>query len=338
MRKVLFYIFMFCISIFLMLAGAEILLRLSGVAEPWGSLVQNEPTMFVSDAVLGWRPKTGNFTLAPFAPQGHETHYTFLSDGSRATSDQRKAESSYDIIFIGGSFTEGFAVSDEETFAWKLQSRFPSLKIGNFGVGGYGTYQSLLLLRKLYRQGIKPGIVVYGFMPFHEERNVANSGWRKVLTEFSRRGHSQLPFCSLDENGNLVERKPIGYPVLPLHDHLALTDFAVKFYYRFIDMDERKRRKDGFEITKKLMVELNDLAERNSSSFYVAILGEPQQYEPFFEQSGIRTIDCRLVLDENFSVAGEGHPNERAHSEWADRITEFFQTLPVLQSVASQKR
>lgn len=337
MRKALLYILMFFISISLMLIGAEILLRITGFTEPWSILAENEPAMFEPDSVLGWRTKPGEFTLAPSSPQGHETHYTFLKDGSRSTSNNNE-KSSYDLIFIGGSFTEGFAVSDEDTFAWKLQSQFPSVKIGNFGVGGYGTFQSFLLLRDLYKHNIKPAIVIYGFMPFHEERNIANSGWRKVLTEFSRRGHSLLPFCSLDENGELVEHKPIGYPVLPLHEYLALDDFAVKFYYKFIDEDERRRRKDGFAITQKLMVAMNNLAERNGSSFFVALLGQPQQYEFFFETSGIKTIDCRLELDDDHIVRGEGHPNGKAHSIWAERIATSLKNQPIFWKMSAPTR
>jgi len=337
MRRAFLYISMLLISLSLMLIGAEILLRITGFTEPWSVLATNEPAMFEPDPLLGWRTKSGRFTLAPFSPQGHETHYTFLKDGSRSTSANKKA-GSYDLVFVGGSFTEGFGVSDENTFSWKLQSKFPSIKIGNFGVGGYGTYQSLLLLREIYRHNENPVIVVYCFLPFHEERNIANSGWRKVLTEFSRRGHSLLPFCSLDENGDLIERKPIGYLVLPLHEHLALADFSAKFYYKFLDQDERKRRKDGFEITKRLMIAMKNLAERSGSSFFVAVLGQPQQYESFFNTSDIKVIDCRLELDENLTVQGEGHPNEKAHSVWAERIAAFLKTEPAFHSLLAQTR
>jgi hypothetical protein len=222
-------------------------------------------------------------------------------------------------------------VSDEDTFAWKLQSEFPSLSIGNFGVGGYGSYQSLLMLRGLYAHNYRPAMVVYGFLPFHEDRNIANAGWLRVLSEHSKRGHSYLPFCSLDNNGELKENSPVEYPVLPLRQHLALVDFAAKSYFKFLDQDERKRRSDGFEITKKLMLEMDRLAKANGSIFAVAIFGQPiiygsypQQYKSFFKESGIQTIDCLFDLDEDYIVQGDGHPNEKVHSIWAERIATFF--------------
>jgi hypothetical protein len=133
-KKLLFYISMFLISLSLMLIGAEILLRVSG-AKPWPILSASEPTLFEWDPVLGWKSKPGEFRHEPYSPQGHEIHYTILSDGSRATSANQEIDS-YDLVFLGCSFTEGLAVSDEGTFAWKLQAKFPSLRIGNFGVGG----------------------------------------------------------------------------------------------------------------------------------------------------------------------------------------------------------
>jgi hypothetical protein len=334
MKKVWFYIVMYFITFTLMLVGAEILLRLTGVAETWSILAENEPAMFESDTVLGWRAKPGRYILSSFAPEGHETHYTILDDGSRATSDFTD-DRSYDLIFIGGSFTEGFAVSDEDTFSWQLQKKFPSVKIGNFGVGGYGTYQSLLLLRALYKHN-KPKIIIYGFLPFHEERNIANSAWLRVLTEFSKRGHSLLPFCSLDENGKLVEHKPVGYPAVPFREHLALVDFAAKFYFRFIDDSETRRRKDGFEITRKLMIAMNDLAQKNGSAFYVALLEDPEKYESFFKTSGIPVIDCRLDLDGKYTVPGEGHPNEKAHEYWAKKISVFLRAQPFFRNMSER--
>jgi len=336
MRNALFYITMYFISFALILIGAEIMLRVTGVAEPWSMLAGDEPTMFEPDPVLGWIPKPGEFKLAAFSPRGNETHYTILDDGSRATSD-RVDKRPYGMVFLGGSFTEGFAVSDEDTFAWKLQEKFPSIRIGNFGVGGYGTYQSLLLLRKLYAHNIKPAIVVYGFLPFHEERNVANSAWRRVLTEFSKRGHSALPFCSLNDKGELVEHKPIGYPRLPFREHLALADFAAKFYFRFIDKGETERRKDAFEITEKLIIEMKNLAEKNGSAFFVILLADPKKYETFFKTSGVATIDCRLDLDANYTVAGEGHPNAKAHAAWAERIAASLEAQPVFREMTEKR-
>src|SRR5262249_12408647 len=47
-------------------------------------------------------------------------------------------------LFIGCSFTQGWAISDQETFPWGVQEHFPAARVLNAGTAGYGTYQSLL--------------------------------------------------------------------------------------------------------------------------------------------------------------------------------------------------
>jgi hypothetical protein len=324
MRKKLFYILMFFISLSVMLTGAEIILRLSG-AKPLPILSANQPTLFEPDPVLGWKSKPGKSMHGPYSPEGQKVHITILSDGSRVTSNNQEI-GSYDLVFIGCSFMEGYGVSDEDTFAWKLQEKIPSLRMGNFGVGGYSTYQSLLQLRELYKHNIKPAIVIYGFLPFHNERNIAFSEWVKVLAQNSKLGHKLLPYCSMDKNGKLIEHEPAGYPLLPFGDRLALTgDFFSRFYFNFIDSEEHQRRVNGIAITEKLIAEMNSLAQKNGASFFVALLEDPRPFESYFKTSAIATIDCRLPVDNtDYRVPGEGHPNEKAHSVWAERTAEFL--------------
>jgi hypothetical protein len=304
--------------------SAEILLRVTGLGGSWAiPAVENEPTMSKPDAILGWRVIPGKFKAPPYSQEGTEAIYTFLKDGSRATSEDEET-GPYDLIFLGCSFTQGFAVSDRDTFPWKIQSEFPSMKIGNFGTCGYGTYQSLLLLRELYKQNIKPAIVVYGFLPFHEERNIAHSEWLRSLSRSSRRGHIATPFCSLNYEGELMEHKPVAYPVLPFREHIFSIAFLSKVYYRYVDQEERRRRQAGSEVTEKLILAMNSLAKKNGSDFSVAILADPKQYESFFKTSGLGTIDCRLELDKDHIVSGESHPNGKAHSIWAGEMATFL--------------
>jgi hypothetical protein len=333
MKKKIFCILTVLCSLLLILTGAEILLRISG-AKPWPILASNEPAMLQQDPILGWKTKPGKYRLPPFSPQGKETHYAFLEDGSRVTSDNQKMDS-YDLIFLGCSFTLGFAVSDSDTFAWKLQATYPSLRMGNFGVPGYSTYQSLLLLRELYKRNIKPAIVIYGFVILHEERNIAASNWRILLSKYSKRGHVLLPYCTLDKNGKLIEHEPIGYPLLPLRHQLALTgDFAANCYFKFWDTEESERREQSSEVTQNLMTEMNSLAQKNGSSFFIAMLDPYGNYESFFKTTAIAKIDCRIPFyAREYMVQGDGHPNEKAHSIYAGKIARSLLDQPAFQAL-----
>jgi hypothetical protein len=143
-----------------------------------------------------------------------------------------------------------------------------------------GTYQALLTLRELYARGAKPRVVIYGLLPFHSDRNVAHTTWLRTLARYSAGGHAALPFCSLHASGALQEHKPVEYPSFLFREQLALADVAAKFYFKFIDAQERKRRRDAPEITCKLMSAMDRLARRNGSAFYVAMLGHLRDVGP----------------------------------------------------------
>ena len=182
MKKGAFRLFALAIVLVAAGAGGELLVRLAG-HEAWSPVAvdRNEPTMSRFDPVLGWVAIPGSHVVSPYHPAGAEIHYTFLEDGSRATSEVGRT-GPYDLVLLGGSYTQGRAVSDWDTFGWKLQSAFPELKVGNFGVGAYGTYQSLLMLRSLYQRGLEPEIVIYGLIDHHQVRNIAHFDWLMMIS------------------------------------------------------------------------------------------------------------------------------------------------------------
>ena len=78
-------------------------------------------------------------------------------------------------------------------------------------MSAYGGFQSLLLLEKIFNnnKGIK--LVIYGYTPHHEVRNVAAGSWMYLLNFFSTRGFIKLPYASIDKENNLIRNKPIKY-------------------------------------------------------------------------------------------------------------------------------
>ena len=197
-KHLLFSVITAGLSIGLVLAGAEILLRASGRG-PWHPLFIDpaQPVIYQPDSALGWKHKEGEYRFPAFSPLGRGVRMRFEPDGSRSTG-ARPGAGGGTIAIVGGSFTEGFAISDHETFAWKLQERFPSMRVRNYGHGGYGTYQSLLLLEQVLSQRPAPVMALYGFFEGHEIRNVATADWLEMLSMMARR-HSTIsvPYATL---------------------------------------------------------------------------------------------------------------------------------------------
>jgi hypothetical protein len=75
------------------------------------------------------------------------------------------------ILFLGDSFTFGDEVSDDETFAEKVQTMLPEAETINMGVHGYGHDQMLLIFLEMGLR-YRPDIVILGFLPADMERNV----------------------------------------------------------------------------------------------------------------------------------------------------------------------
>lgn len=318
-RGLLFGALTAAIALGLAAAGAELALRLAGY-EPWAPLPlpPGQPVIFQPDPVLGWRHREGDYLFPAFSPRGQAVRMRFLADGSRATGAAPGAGEGR-VLLVGGSFTEGFAVSDEETFAWKLQQRFPSLRFANHGTGAYGTHQSLLLLEQLLAQGEPPVLVIYGFMEGHDIRNVATAEWTRMLAQTARRHQAvAVPHADLDGQGAVVRRPAAAYPLWPLRERSAALAFLQHAWASFA---ARSRSAARQTVTEQLLLEMHALCQRHGTRLLVALLyasdARRLRTAQWLAAHGIELVDCSHPLTAGFYVPGDGHPNDRLHSVWA---------------------
>lgn len=308
------------------LCAAELALRLAGY-RPWAYVQtdRNEPTMNEHDPVLGWRAKKGFHLMPPYDPSGVETHYSFLEGGLRKTSTGQTdvMDARPKIIVVGCSFTQGWAISDEETYAWKLQERFPAYEVLNYGTAAYSTYQSLLKLEQVLPATRGPKVVLYGFADKHEVRNVAAAAWVRKLSMYSKRAHVLVPYVSLGSEGHLVRHPPEAYPSFPLREYSSLVASAESAY---AELRARGRTADMRVTTQRLLLQMRDLARRYGAEFvpvFLVINEETRDhYRKFLAQNQITAIDCARPLTEEMTVKGEGHPNGAMNSAWAACIAD----------------
>jgi hypothetical protein len=302
------------------LAAAEVALRLTGHA-PWryATIDPRIPVVNDPDPILSWQPKPGAYLIPPFRAGAQPTRLTIQADRSRATGSP--GDRARKLLLVGCSFTFGWGVSDEDTFAWKLHDKLPGYDVINHGVVGYGTYQSLLLLERLLAEGPAPNRVVYGYLEGHEGRNVAHPLWTFGLTKYSRQGMVAVPFCTLDGDGHLRRRSPERYPEWPLHAQLAVVNFLEQSYMK-LELPERTAQ--GRPVTDLLLLQMADLCRQHHIEFAVVFLSAGDEardhYARFLRDHGIETINCSHPLTADVVVAGDGHPNPRLHAYWADCI------------------
>lgn len=294
----------------------EIGARLAG-ARPREAVAMLGTPLTTVDPVLGWRPIPGRYQIGPFAIGARAATVTVGPDGTRATGGGPR-DGRPPLVFLGCSFTLGWAVGDDETFAWRVQSLRPDLAVENHGVGGYGTTQSLLLLEELLGQGARPALVLYGDIG-HERRNVAAPSWLLALR--SNQAAVATPYATLDAAGGLARHPPEGYPALPLDTRLAavtLLEDALARRRPYADAGDPHR------VTELLVQEMADRAGRAEVGFSLVILSLPEEERAarlaFARAHGIDVIDCHLTIGPELMVPGEGHPNAEAHRRWGDCI------------------
>lgn len=320
-KKTIFLIVTIFSTILLSVIAAEAVLRLNGF-KPWEYHIidLNDPIIHEPDSTLGWQNKKGEYIFTSFLPAGKRVKMTFLKDGMRYSGAPQIKEND-DIVFLGGSFTQGWSISDNETFAWKIQKKIPSANILNYGSGGYGTYQSLLKLERIFKGSRTPLQVIYGFISHHQIRNIALSNWAKALSQFSKRAHVYIPYATIDNNGEFKRHLPEGYGPWLLRESLATVAFLQDVYMQHKDRYKFSRVR---KVTEKIILEMNNLCKNNNSKFTVALLQVDDKtkfhFISFFREQNINFVDCDYLLTDDMVVPGEKHPNGKMNTLWADCI------------------
>jgi hypothetical protein len=301
-------------------AGAvELLLRVAGYRPSHLCADGDEPVVYEADAQLGWRSKPGRYAVPAYAPGAPPTDMTILPDGARATGGGENGTPS--LLFLGCSFTQGVALSDAETFAWRVQQRYPAWRVRNLGTGAYSTYQSLLMLERVLAEPDPPRLVFYGFIEPHEIRNVGHPLWMYMLTLCSRRGMVYTPYCTLDDDGKLVRHPPEAHATWPLREHLAAVAFLQE---RYTDFTAGDRPAQARRVTEELLLEMDRVAKQHGVRLCVVLLyfapDVRAHYAEFLARHGVDFVDCVYPLTRDMVVPHEGHPNGAMNARWADCI------------------
>ncbi len=313
------------IAIFLIasLIVLELTLRILGF-EPWRYQSYNSDRAAFNefDPVRGWRNKPGSYEYPGFSDEVKSITLNIDETGSRVTANH-VSQGEINIAVVGGSWAHGWALSDDQTFAWKLQQQFPNARLFNYASGGYGTYQSLLTAKEVSRiNGISFDVVIYGYMGDHPKRNVAPASWFELLSKSSRRNHVWVPYCEFEKHGEFVCREIEKYSNWPSREYSALTTALERLYAQFKDGQRLSYLRP---VTERLFIEFHKLMASDGGKFIVALLTKHNNhnkwdYRNFLKENNIEYVDCGIELTVELKIKGEGHPNERANQDWAKCI------------------
>lgn len=260
------------------------------------------------DPAFGWVNRAGQFASS----EAGNAAMNFDAAGRRATPPAPSGAPRVDIV--GDSITQGYGVIDAETYVWRLAEARPDLGFVNLGVGGYGTYQSLLAMES--RMADPPALFVYGFFGDHRFRNVAHLAWVRALRDAD--GRNVVPPHVTLAGDRLVRHAGASVEPWPLAGASALVNELHRAWMR---LTFRARADQADAALRALLLEMRAAAESQRAGFAVLLLADAPGWLPgFLAAQGIATADCRapeFERDPALRVGGVGHPTGARHAAWA---------------------
>jgi hypothetical protein len=294
----------------------------------------------VRDPLFGWKNKLGTDKVGSSA-------MTFWSDHSRATGPKETPRSP-DIVFVGCSFTQGYGLNDDETMAWQVQAAHPDLVIKNFGTGGYGAYQALLMIEDIFRQPQVPKLVIFDFFYWHTVRDIAPFQWVRGFRD--KRGEVVAPPYML---GDGSEHAPIFYGPWPLEERSSFVSMARLAYLKARHPSSMDKATD-VAVATKIFARMQEVVASRGSKLVVAVLDPwpaedgPQWAEwlPLIKPIQEGTPEVRQFLKDGADKGRleflecspnetlskpefklpDGHPNAVANAKWAACINRWLAT------------
>lgn len=215
------------------------------------------------------------------------------------------------ILFLGGSFTFGHGVNDDENYPYILSTDWTRWHIVNKAVMGWGTSHAYMALSKVMKSDNPPSMVIYAMIPHHVERNYIRKSWVKIITEHDR-GHPH--FELIDKN--LAFQGVVNGPN-SLEDTPGMHDKEI-------------------ELTKAFLVEMQNICHKHHIPFIVILLRHnvPYAINKTLIENNILVLDLSEIKIEGFTK--DEHPNHNDHKRIADAISDSF--IPeILKSILSNK-
>lgn len=147
------------------------------------------------DARLGWRHMPGATGRQRDVPD-FDVAYHIDERGHRLTPGGPGPDAP-GVLFLGGSFTFGHGVEDDEPYPALLQRAWPQVRVMNAATNAWGTAHALLALEEELAADDGIALVVYGFITHHVVRNHRSKPWLRQLHESRGR---RSPFFALEKS------------------------------------------------------------------------------------------------------------------------------------------
>ena len=304
----------------------ELIVRLFGY-DPWMLIVAGElrATVTMFDKDVGWKNKPGAYQFRNGA-----ITVTIDQNGARSTgtSDEKVART---VTLIGDSVMFGYGLSDQKTFGWKLQARYPHVRVLNFASPGYSTLQSFLLLQKLYQHDIPAdSMIILAFGNYMAARDIADASWVELLSHTTPGANVELPYAELDSSGALVTHSPSPYwPGWPLRNYLGMVRVAEELMKR---LESLPRIPQQYRVSMLLLKRILALVNEHNGKLLVLLPFPDSMGETYQELNDTKTfpiIECfhPHVNEREYMTINDDHPDERVNAYWVNCVAPWIENV-----------
>ncbi len=328
-RNTLKLVFGNLLVFFVLVLLADIALRIRGFDTYPGNqpkiLVEPNGKYFQKDSLLGYKHLAGKFDITLEGDYTFSTQHDSL--GLRVTGHSHGSDTLIkpEIWIFGCSFTHGWAINDEETFPWILQSKLEDYKIINWGTSGYGTIHFYLQLKEALERENKAEVVIINNADFHFERNSFSYNRRRNVSRWNFLGNLNQPFCNINDKGSLdILYSEVEYSPWTLSRFSPLAYFLQKKYEFYLD---REKREQEATITGMLLDNIIALCKDGQISLILSnIAGDSELFQKSAQKNQIPYLDISvdMSLEENTNHPYDGHPSHQANEAYAEKIHSFL--------------
>lgn len=281
-------------------------------------LTVSENALAQFDPELGWSYIPNHTAVQEFGSEKRKVAMYFDDLGCRVRATGLYHDpSAPSVLFVGDSFTFGHGLPYEETFIGQLGAKpgFP-YQVVSLGVQGYGTDQSLLLLKRQFRK-FNTKVVVYTFIEQDMDRNRVED--LRLFHRFSRFLGTKPLFGLRPDSTLYLKERPAKYQEISYSHLWACVRIALL----------RFGPKTTANLTRALVREMQRFAESNAAKLIVVDwkqpIGKHAAASSIFQGMGLRLIETAANPPagwDSWIIPGDGHPDARANLYVAQLLAE----------------
>ncbi|MFT7002051.1 MAG: hypothetical protein ACI9V1_003337 [Spirosomataceae bacterium] len=251
---------------------------------------------------------------------------TNIHSNSAGLRDDDESSQHPEIICLGDSFTTGWGVDQQETFAQILE-RETSMKVLNAGISSFGTVRETLLLEKFVSDSCKWVVIQYCMNDFQE-----NTAWLTGYKTYDPRFHKEGYKLRVTQNQVFSSYSPFRYTYEYLKQLLILA-FKLKTDERVFGNDQNME-----EQVSTFYTHLQSIRKfYNGNIIVISQSNSSTRLDPLFintcrelsekdNAEKVYFVDTNSMLRSDDNYYFDEHLKPSGHRKVADVLTDFIRS------------